>query len=1016
MARLTPHVHDDQLVYQQNGQARVLTVGTPAWYAWLLTNSTFTFSGNVGSFTARKEQAGNQRGGWYWKAYRKRHGRLFSTYLGKSQALTTEHLHAAAVVLAEMSGSLGDIEVQGLLQDTSHEQNDFRGSQRPSPGTVSTSPTLGVTEHKDFRDRSPVHLLKLSSQLAPLLGREQEMVEICTLLKQVDLRLLTLVGPGGVGKTLLALHLASAIQHSFADGTCFIPLASIIDPDLVIPTLAHALGLADRGTQSLFEQLQNTLQNKHFLLILDNFEQVVSAAPRLIELLDVCPMLIIFVTSREKLRVNGEQVFLVPPLELPSLQTPLTSKDLSQNAAVTLFLQHAQAVKPDFALTGDNARALAEICTHLDGLPLAIELAAARIRLLSPQKLLERLGQRLNILTGGAREGEPRQQTMRHTIGWSYDLLEQEEQRLFRRLAVFTGGCTLEAVEAVSNTVGDNDIDVLNIVTTLLDKHLLIQIEQGDGERRLMMLETIREYGLEALVASREMDVTRQAHALYYLQLSEEADPHFDGPQQVVWLERLEREHDNIRASMRWSIEQGDTGENWEIALRLAIAVRRFWMIRIYWNEGHRFFDRALAGSEGVVGSLRARALSAAATLADYQGDFERGERLCRESLTIWQTLKDARGIAFSIYRLASIASERGNFSLARSLYEEALGLLKEMGDQEHSSWSLARLAGLESIQGEHSRARMLFEESLAHFRELRNKEGVAWALFNLAWALFVAQHDPATARSLLAESLVLCKELGTTDSIASCLCYSGIVELHQGAVATARSLLEESVTLNRKIGNQRALSQSLCGLASVLAAQGDISAARALYEESLYLATQVDAKPIIVSALEGVAGVVAAQQELEAAAQLWGAAEVLRDLMGMPIPPIEYSTYNRSVTTVRIRLGKHAFTTAWAKGQSMLQEQIVSITEPITAVTPTVAWLSFLPPVRLSPLQPTELTKREIEVLRLLATGLTSAQIAEYLTISVLTVNSHVRSIYSKLSITSRSAATRYALEQKLV
>jgi len=338
------------------------------------------------------------------------------------------------------------------------------------------------------------------------------------------------------------------------------------------------------------------------------------------------------------------------------------------------------------------------------------------------------------------------------------------------------------------------------------------------------------------------------------------------------------------------------------------------------------------------------------------------------------------------------------------------------MGDQDRVAWSLAHLASLESIQGEHTRAHQLFEECLAHFRQLRNKEGVAWTLFNLAWTLFVAQHDATIVRSLLAESLVLCKELGARDSIASCLCYSGMVALHQGSMVAARSLLEESVALNREIGNRRALGQSSCGLASALILQGDLAAARALYEENLYLATEVDAKPVMVSALEGMAAAVAAQQERAAAAQLWGAAAALRDLMGMPMPPIEYAAYNRSVTSARIRLGKQTFTTAWARGRTRVQEQIVSIAEPITALTPSVAWLPLLPPMRSFPPQANELTKRESEVLHLLATGLTSAQIAEYLTISVLTVNSHIRSIYSKLGVTSRSAATRAALEQKLV
>jgi len=1016
MARKTPLIHDDQLVYRQNGQVRALTVGTPTWYAWLLTNSIFAFHGDVGSFTARKERASNQRGSWYWKAYRKHHGKLYSTYLGKSQALTIEHLHAVAATLTKMHGANSGAAGRELAGGSSHERIAPESGELSHPVAVPAPSTIGAGEHEGVRGGSHLRLSHLPVPLIPILGRGQELAEVCTLLQQVDLRLLTLVGPGGVGKTLLALHLANTIHQSFTDGTCFIPLASITDPDLVLPTLTHALGLAERGTQSLFEQVKNALQGKHFLLLLDNFEQVVSAAPRLRELLDACPMLRIIVTSREKLHVDGEHVFLVPPLALPAVQRPLTRDDLAQNATVTLFLQRAQAVKPDFVLTEDNARAIAEICTRLDGLPLAIELAAARIRLLSPQKLLERLGHRLTVLTGGTREEAARQQTMRHTIGWSYVLLEQEEQRLFRRLAVFTGGCSLDAVEAVSNAVGDSGLDVMNVITALLDKHLLLQNEQMDGESRLMMLETIREYGLEALVASGEMDITRQAHALYYLHLLEEAEPHLDGPQQVMWLERLEREHDNIRTSLRWSREQGGTRGNWEIALRLAIALRRFWMMHGYWNEGRRFFEQALTESEGVVGLLRARALSAAATLADYQGDYRRGEALCQESLAIWRVLEDTRGMAFSIYRLASMSSERGNFSLARSLYEEALELFKEVGDQERISWALARLAGLESIQGEYTRARQLFEECLAHFRQLRNKEGVAWTLFNLAWALFVTQHDPAIVRSLLAESLVLCKELGARDSIASCLRYSGMVALHQGTMVAARSFLEESVALNREIGNRRALGQSYCGLASALALQGDLAAARALYEESLYLATEVDAKPVIVSALEGIAAVMATQQEPAAAAQLWGAAAALRDLMDIPMPPIEYAASNRSMTSVRIRLGKQAFTTAWTKGRTRVQEQIVSISEPITALTPSVVWLPLLSPMRFSPPHSNELTKREIEVLRLLATGLTSAQIAEYLTISVLTVNSHVRSIYSKLGVTSRSAATRFALEQKLV
>jgi predicted ATPase len=517
----------------------------------------------------------------------------------------------------------------------------------------------------------------LPAQLTSLIGRKQEVTAVCALLRHPEVRLVTLTGIGGVGKTRLSLQVGIDLLNDFADGVCFVPLAPISDPDLVVPTIAQVLGIKETGERPLLDLLKAYLRDKHLLLLLDNFEQVLPAVPELSNLLADCPQLKVLVTSRAVLHIRGEHEFPVPPLALPDLTHLPGSESLLQYAAVTLFLHCAQAVRPDFQVTPASTRTIAEICVRLDGLPLAIELAAARIKLLSPQALLTRLGHRLQVLTSGAQDAPVRQQTLRNTLAWSYDLLDAEEQRLFRRLSVFAGGCTLEVVEGLYTALGELPAAVLDGVASLIDKSLLRQVEQEGEEPRLLMLATIREYGLEVLASSGEMESTRQAHAHYYLALAEQAELELGGPQQAVWLDRLEREHDNLRGALQWSLEQGETQHSMEMAMRLGGALRLFWWGRGHWSEGRSFLERALAASEGIEAPVRAKALFAAGNLAFIQSDYERAEPLCQESLVLYRELEDQPGIAFALSLLGSVAWTQGNMVAARNLTEEALEIAR---------------------------------------------------------------------------------------------------------------------------------------------------------------------------------------------------------------------------------------------------------------------------------------------------------------------------------------------------
>ncbi len=928
--------------------------------------------------------------------------------------------HGGQVLLSQTTCNLVE---QDLPDDVSlrdlgeHRLKDLGRSRRLFQLVISDLPA-------DFPPLSTLDTFpnNLPIQLTPFIGREQEVTAVCDLLRREDTRLLTLTGPGGTGKTRLGLQVAAELTDAFADGVFFVNLAPISDPVLVVPTIAEALGMRAGGGQSLLERLRENLRSKQMLLLLDNFEQVVSAAAQVVDLLAACPQLKVLVTSREVLHVQAEHEFPVPPLPLPDPKSLPDLATLSHNAAVALFLQRAQACKPDFQMTNANARVIAEICVRLDGLPLAIELAAARMKLLPPQALLARLGQSLQVLTGVSRDVPARQQTLRNTIEWSYNLLDASEQRLFRRLSVFVGGCTLEAIEAVYTALDGNQGagQLLDRIASLIDKSLLQQTEQEGEEPRFAMLETIRTYGLEVLAASGEMEAIQQAHAVYYLALAEMAEPEFAGPQQAMWLERLEREHENLRTALHWWLEQGETeqstGDGLEMALRLGAALEQFWVIRGHYSEGRTFLERALTGREGVATVVQAKALGTAARLALNQSDMDRGEALCEQSLALCRELGNTTGIALSLYQLAVVAWARNNPTLARSLTEEALALWKEVGDKKHVARALTWLAYIASQQGEYARALALYEESLALRRELESKIETADSLGQLAEVLYVSQSDPARVRSLLEEALALSRELGDKMAIAHGHRLAGQLALSQGNTTMARSFTEEALSLFREIGNREGTALSLSLLARVEAHQGNHVAARTLYEESLTMAAKgMGEKGVIASCLEGLADLVAAQGELVQAAWFWGAAEALREAMGAPISPVEHVSYEHAVTAVRAQLGEKSFAAAWAEGRTMTPEQALAAQGPVTIPTPTPAEPLPISPTKSPPTYPDGLTTREVEVLRLLARGLTDVQIAEQLVISPRTVNNHLTSIYSKIQVSSRAAATRYAIDHKL-
>jgi predicted ATPase len=723
----------------------------------------------------------------------------------------------------------------------------------------------------------------LPAQRTGFVGREKEVTAAKELLLRPDVRLVTVTGPGGIGKTRLAVQVASGLVEHYPGGTHFVPLSSLSDPALIPSAIVQTLGIREAGGQSPLEILKKHLQDSSrapVLLLLDNFEHLVQAAPTVADILAMGPHLKIMVTSRAALHVYGEHEFPVPPLALPDLRSMPSVEILSQCPAVALFVQRAVAAKPDFELNRENAPAVTEICARLDGLPLAIELAAARIKVLSPSSMLTRLASRLHLLTGGSRDLPQRQQTLRAAMDWSYDLLSAAEQKLFRRLSVFVGGCNLEGVEAVCDTKGDLELDLLDGMASMVDKSLVQQVEPAKGESRFVMLETIREYALEKLEASGEEALTKRAHAAYCLVLAEEEAAEQSGAEGADWLERFGFEHDNFRAALEWLTKTGDA----EWGLRLGTALFRFWEIRECLAEGRDRLGRLLSLTGAVAPTkLRMRALFAAGVLAGEQGDYASADALISESQDIAHELGDKTGIAVSLNALAVFARDRGDIATAHILFEASLGLWRELGDRKAVARALSNLANVVKLQGDYARARSLYAECLSIFRGLGDRTGVAWSLN-----------------------------------------YQGDVARDQGDSAAARTLYEQGLAIFRELGDRWGIAGTLADLGSLARGQGNYPTARSLYGESIKSFQSLDHKRGIARLLECFACSAAAQLEAERSLRLAGAAAALRQNIGAPLTPAEQAKLEAALEPARQALTNTAGVTAWLEGWALPVEKAI--------------------------------------------------------------------------------------------
>jgi non-specific serine/threonine protein kinase len=795
----------------------------------------------------------------------------------------------------------------------------------------------------------------LPAQLTSFVGRDRELRHVGDAL--ATSRLVSLTGPGGIGKTRLALEAGGGLVANFPNGVWLVQLGAVADPARVVSTVALDLGVREESTRPLLDTLTDALRPRRLLLVLDNCEHVIDASAALASaLLGACRGLRILATSREPLAIPGETVWQVPSLSLPPADGPAGLEPALASEAVRLFVERARAARPDFELTERNVGHVEEVCRQLDGIPLAIELAAARLRVLGVEQIAARLQDRFQLLSSGYRTAPPRHQTLRAVLDWSHDLLVEPEQVLLRRLAAFAGGFTLDAAEAVClvpSAQVDGPQGVLDALLSLVNKSLVVV----DSDGRFHLLETVRQYAAEKLTAAGDDAAVRRRHLAWYLELAGQAESALRGAQQAGWLDRLEREHENVRAALRWAL---DGAPDVEAGLRLGSAVWWFWRERGYASEGRQWLERALAapGSEHVAPAVRGRALDAAGALAHSQGAYAAARSIVEAALALWRDQGDRHGMVASLNTLGIVAKAEGDHARATVLLEEMLREARALGETGRVATGLNNLATIAIDQGEYARARPMIEESLTLKRQLGDRVGIVAALHNLGDAAYhLGEYDAAA--TLLAESVTLSRALGATHRGAQSLHGLGMARLQLGEEASAITDLGQSLVLFRDMGDEWGMA--LC--------------------------------------LEGLAQAAARQRGHHLAVQLFATAAVWREANGSPLPPNDRVEYERALDAARDQLGQAAFDAAWMIGAQMRLAQAI---DAALALQP----VAVVPASTTDDTEETEgaLSPREREVAELVARGLTNRQIGDELSISKTTVDRHVSNILVKRGFASRA------------